>query len=143
MGWSLAIALRSPIPRKCIPQGCTCSTRSVAGSVGPPASSTSVRRPRSVSSFAAQPPLMPEPTTMASYRSALAMRPAAFHAYGCVTHKPPRHDLDFQHVLHHALTGEVAVQDEPLEAPVRALRLGAAVGRLLEGVDRGLARGES
>src|ERR1041384_4627082 len=32
-----------------------------------PASSTSVRSPRSVSSFAAQPPLIPLPTTIASY----------------------------------------------------------------------------
>src|SRR2546430_1831713 len=34
--------------------------------IGRPASSTSVRRPSSVNSFAAQPPVMPEPTTIAS-----------------------------------------------------------------------------
>src|SRR6478735_1336707 len=38
--------------------------------MGRPASSTSVRSPSSVSSFAAHPPVIPDPTTIASYSGA-------------------------------------------------------------------------
>src|SRR5687767_13670559 len=42
-----------------------------------PASRTSVRSPRSLSSFAAHPPVIPEPTTMASYSFALGTQPSS------------------------------------------------------------------
>src|SRR5580693_4089874 len=66
MGWRASMVLLSPSPRNGISHGGTCSTASRTGSTGRPASSTSVWSPRCVRSFAAQPPVMPEPTTIAS-----------------------------------------------------------------------------
>src|SRR5581483_6018140 len=66
IGCRAAIARVSPSPRNGISHGGTCSTASRTGSTGRPASSTSVCRPRCVRSFAAQPPVIPDPTTIAS-----------------------------------------------------------------------------
>src|SRR6516165_7573784 len=146
MGWFASSSLRSPSPRKCICHGWTCSTKSWFGSTGPPASSTRVLSPCSVSSLAAQPPDMPEPTTIASKcvvsrmvdsvglgargRGARALRRHRRRAV-----EATRHHLDVEDVLHHALAREVAVDDEALEAPVRAHRLLSPARRVLDGVD--------
>src|SRR5437868_2279757 len=88
--------------------------------IGGPASSTRVRRPRSLSSLAAQPPLMPEPTTIASYSTAALDRDAAIESAG--------NHLVMNHVLHHDLRGEVAVDRELLQRGEGILR--AALGAL-------------
>src|ERR1700683_4990335 len=52
-------------PRYGICHGCMCSVKSLGVILGP-ASSRATRQPASVSRFAAQPPVAPEPTTTAS-----------------------------------------------------------------------------
>src|SRR5579872_90494 len=68
--------------------------------MGGPASRSSVLRPRSVSSFAAQPPEIPEPTTMASYSedAALGVGTAVV---------PSGNDGRVDQALRHGLGGEV------------------------------------
>src|ERR1019366_7304087 len=119
-------ALRSPYPRKCISYGCTCSTKSATGSVGPPASRTIVFSPRSVSSFAAQPPLIPEPTTIASNFVVSAMGPSGRRLHRRVAVEASGHDHGLQDFLLHALAREVPVDHETLESRPRA-----RLGRLL------------
>src|SRR5215207_11028582 len=127
------------MPRKCMSQGWTCSTKSVFGSTGPPASSTSVSSPRSVSSFAAHPPLMPDPTTIASKcvtsRMAVSRRARLLDRHRRRAVELARHDLHLEHVLHHRLAREVAMNDEPLEPPVRTCGFGATIGIALDGFD--------
>src|SRR6266480_669198 len=66
-----------------------------------PASSTSVRSPFSVNSLAAHPPVMPEPTTIASY---------SLDGDGAIV--TSRDDRYFQHFRHHDLGGEIPVDHE-------------------------------
>src|SRR5579859_999502 len=74
--------------------------------MGGPASRSNVLRPRSVSSFAAQPPEIPEPTTMASYSedAALGVGTAVVPAGndGRVD-EPLRHGLGSEVREHHQL----------------------------------------
>src|SRR5215211_1836151 len=119
--------------------GWTCSTKSVFGSTGPPASRTSVFRPRSVSSFAAHPPLIPDPTTIASKcvtsRMGISGRARLLDRHRRRAIELARHDLHFEHVLHHRLAREVPVDDEPLEPPVRTCGFGATISVAFEGLD--------
>src|SRR5918995_278597 len=94
-----------------------------------PASRTRVRRPRSQSSFAAQPPLMPEPTTMASYSRA-SERNAAI--------EPARDHRVAGDLLHHALGSEVAVDGELLQRVEGVLRAAFLALHPVQTVEDGL-----
>src|ERR1019366_2281119 len=128
----------SPYPRKCISYGCTCSTKSATGSVGPPASSTIVFSPRSVSSLAAQPPLIPEPTTIASNLVVSAIGTSG-RLHGRVAVEAPGHDDGVQDVLLHTLAREIAVDHESLEPRPRAGDGRLPVHGLVERVQQRLA----
>src|SRR5687768_4276030 len=99
-----------------------------------PASSTIVRRPRSQSSFAAQPPAIPDPTTMASYRSRL-MAGASCGDASVVAVRP---DVHLQQVPLNGPRGEVGEYGELFDRAVGAL--GGARVRLLHHVERPDAR---
>src|ERR1700674_5064563 len=97
--------------------------------MGPPASSTSVLSPASASSFAAHPPVMPEPTTMASksYCAAFKSWPPSCRARRRDMHvgvESARQDHELEDVLLHRFAGEVAVNDQFLDVHVAALRWG-------------------
>ena len=47
------------------------------------------------------------------------------------------HHFHLEHVPHHRLAREIAVDDEALEPPIRARRFAAAVARRLERIERG------
>src|SRR5438046_3263182 len=82
--------------------------------MGGPASSTRVFRPFSASSFAAHPPEMPEPTTIASYaRDGGSDRDTAIVSSG--------NDGSLDQVLGHGFGGEVGEYREVLQHPEGAL----------------------
>src|SRR5256885_12286134 len=96
--------------------------------MGGPASSTRVFRPFSVSSFAAHPPEMPEPTTIASYaRNASSDRDTAIVS--------SRNGGSLDQVRGHGFGGEIGEYREVLQHPERALR-----AHRLPGECRGLGR---
>src|SRR5574340_1208603 len=102
-----------------------------------PASSTSVRSPRRVSSQAAMPPVIPAPTTMASYRSgviALALLPSRGHA----AIEPAGNHLLVHHAFRDLLRREVSVDREALD---RGERVAGAVQRRPAAVESTEQRG--
>src|SRR3954467_4583924 len=96
------------MPRKCICHGWMCSAKSLFGSIGGPASSTIVLSPCSVSSFAAHPPLIPDPTTIASNSRDCCSPPRELLAMAYARHRggsvePSGHHFIMKDVLHHPL----------------------------------------
>src|SRR5438105_1976970 len=83
--------------------------------MGRPASSTIVRSPFSVSSFAAQPPEIPEPTTMAS--NVNVVMASGGWSEGQVAVIAVEEDPRLEHVVVDLLRREVAVHRELLETP--------------------------
>src|SRR6266566_7416903 len=86
----------------------------MTGSIGRPASSTMVLSPCSVSSFAAQPPEIPEPTTIASYiMGAMSDRRREGHVALIAVEE----HLRLEDVLIDDLRSEVAVDRKSFQSP--------------------------
>src|SRR6266404_2131092 len=107
--------------------------------MGRPASSTIVLSPCSVSSFAAQPPEIPEPTTIASYvRGAMSDHRSERH----VTLIAVEEHLRFENVLIDELRSEITVDREAFQSPERESRAGFICSRSVERRQQlGLLRG--
>src|SRR5215831_20522789 len=92
----------------------------MAGSIGRPASRTIVRSPFSVSSLAAQPPEIPDPTTIASYvvarmREGESGRRREGHVAVVAVEEHPR----LENVSLHPHRREIAVHGQRLDPPER------------------------
>src|SRR6266700_7524169 len=103
----------------------------MAGSIGRPASSTMVRSPFSVSSFAAQPPEIPEPTTMASYVAVVTG--SGGRSEGHVALVAVEEHPGLQEVPLHRPGGKIAVHRERLQTAKGVAGAGPVGARGVEG----------